>query len=518
MDELQDEFYIDFTGGVRNDKSDLTKNVNEIVEVLNFDLRQLGRAEKRRGSHQFGDTHASNIGNSVYWERTALGSTPNTFHIINNNDSPALTRKIVGTRLTAAVSAGDTTITVVSTALFDSSGDIEIEGDLIAYTAKTATTFTTASGALAHDNNNAVHQLDPLDASPNQVDGRSGVYYATLNNLLFINGRAGSATFDGTDETFVADADEPGGLFATTYRQRIYVIGSGIADGAGARNGSPIRVSFSNPGDPTAWELTDFFDVEDERGEAGTGLLSSPSDELLIFKRNSFYSYNEVQLKQRDDEVGAYNNAVVQEIDGTIFTFCPAGVYETNGRSVNKISEPVQDYLKDFIPVLDSTAGRVVTNTFAARFDKKYILYIGDIESVDSINDVVLVFDTVTRGWTVWNGFTNFQHLKGLKTFKYENVAQGFEGLFGGDSSGKYYRFFSKRYRDVTGVSRFLSNGDLFEDLVSDTGVPITASLQTKLYDLGLPHIYKQFKTLRVLSEGAGFQIAYRLENEKRTN
>jgi len=56
------------------------------------------------------------------------------------------------TRLTAAVSATDTTINVVSTADFPASGTIIYNGTEIAYSAKTATTFTVAS---AHSSSGA---------------------------------------------------------------------------------------------------------------------------------------------------------------------------------------------------------------------------------------------------------------------------------------------------------------------------------------------------------------------------
>ena len=128
------------------------------------------------------------------------------------------------------------------------------------------------------------------------MDTRAGAYFSVLNNVLFINGRSGSATFDGSMISAVSDADEAAGIFATNYRERIYVAGSGVADGAGTRNGSPIRVSFCDAGDSTSWDINNFFDVEDDIGEMITG-LQEMNDRILIFKRNSVFSYDEVKLR-----------------------------------------------------------------------------------------------------------------------------------------------------------------------------------------------------------------------------
>ncbi len=64
------------------------------------------------------------------------------------------------TKNTVAILDSDVTITVTSTADFDSSGDLIINGDIIAYTAKTATTFTTVTGITAggHAINSSVAQ------------------------------------------------------------------------------------------------------------------------------------------------------------------------------------------------------------------------------------------------------------------------------------------------------------------------------------------------------------------------
>lgn len=62
----------------------------------------------------------------------------------------------VSTTLNGAVAADDTTITVVSTQGFPSSGSILVNGDKILYTGKTSTTFTGCTSVSAHDDGLAV--------------------------------------------------------------------------------------------------------------------------------------------------------------------------------------------------------------------------------------------------------------------------------------------------------------------------------------------------------------------------
>lgn len=533
MATIPDKFVVDLSGGIRNDRSDYQKDENEVVNILNCDIDERGRVKKRRGSHQLGDpftfgTTGDNIfgkwiDNSVYFEITVLGTGVTKFHFINDNtgNSSCTIYEIKGTRLATVVATADTTIDVVDASVLANTGadTIEIEGDMISYTGVSTNTLTGVTNITSpHVVDSAVNQLSLVNDSTTP-EGRLGVYYAYLNNQLVINGYLGSSVFDGTTVTEITDDNEAAGIFATTYHQRIFVAGSGAADGADTRNGKRDRIAFSEPGDPSDWGdyTVNFVDVEDSRGEEITGLKVSTSDELLIFKTNSMFAYNEVSLRQRSNTVGAYNHRVVQQIDNLFYTFCPAGIFVTNGSSSRKISEPVKDYLKDFFPVKETQLSRVVINTFAAVFDRKYILYIGDTTGELANEDVLLVYDTQLNNWTVYQGFTNFMHLIGLQSFKYGGGVNKIEGLFGGDSAGKYFRFFSKKFQDGDNEqnSHFTSNGDLFTDLVSNTGVPVSSTIQTKLYDLKDPRLFKQFRYLRVLAEGTGFSVSYQVENEK---
>ena len=512
---LPDFAVTNFAGLVR-DKSDFEMERNEFKNTLNFDLDEKGRLKRRRGSYQYGDTKAGKIFDDsyVYFDRDSGNQIVN--HLVVSRESNGVLYRIEHTYLSNAITTATTTIDVPGNGAFAVSGTIEIEGDLIAYTGNNGTQFTGVTGIrVSHPANAPVSQW--VSIGNTGLDTRSGVYFTVINDRLIINGRVGSATFDGTSIAAITDADEAGGIFAKTYRNRMYVAGSSVADGSGTRNGSGIRVSFSSAGDATAWDLNDFFDVEDDSGELITG-LDVGRDILLIFKFNSIFTYDEVELKQRVYGAGAYNNKVIKKIDGLFYTFSPAGVHVTNGFSSKKISDPIDEYLMNFRPKYDSTSGRVVDNCFAGIYQKKYFLYIGNITDPEVLSDVVLVYDTVSKNWTVYSGFTNFTHFGSFFNFGTGGAAsttglgvQSIEAFFAGSSDGKYYRLFEDTFYMVGSTTS--RGGDIWPNLISDSaGSGVSTKALTKWFDIGNPSWMKQISYFRMLVETGEFNVVYRID------
>ena len=510
MAKLRDFVIADGSGGLVTNKSDYEMARNEFKKTLNLDFDERGKFKRRRGIQQWGDTKSGTIDESLFFSISTLGDAPTSYHVMLDRASNATLYRIVGDVVTAAIATSDTVITFRSVAFFAASGTVEINGDLIAYTGKAGATLTGCTGILkAHAAGSIGNQIISVGATG--VDTRSGAYLSVLNNVLFINGRVGSATWDGSSITAVSDADEPAGICSTNYRDRIYVIGSGATDASGTRNGSPLRVSFSDAGDATSWDINNLFDVEDDLGESLRALVEH-EDILVLFKFNSIHTYDEVQLKQRIWNAGAYNQKVVKKINDVIYTFCPTGVYETNGFSARKISDPVKEYLKEFKPAIE-TIGRAVTNTFAGVFEDKYLLYIGDITEPEVLTDVVLVFDTIRRNWTIYDGFTDFTHLGSLT-----GINQGDSGnynidqaLFAGDSNGKYWRLFENRYLDFQST-RTYQGGDIVANLISNSnGNALSTVLETPYHTLGNLD-WKEIEYLAAMVERGDFQISYSLD------
>ena len=158
--------------------------------------------------------------------------------------------------------------------------------------------------------------------------------------------------------------------------------------------------------------------------------------------------------------------------------------------------------------------GRVITNTFAGVFEQYYLLYIHDVTDPNTTTDVVLAYDTIKKIWTVYTGgFTNFFHLNGFENFRYGGRAnQFYSSLWGGNDGGQMFRFFDYNFVDINQVKQ---EGDVFPDLLSNTGSPVSALIETPLYDLTHPELFKKFNRIRVYTEQGRWNFEYRVHDDK---
>lgn len=533
---LPDFPIVDFSGGVVRNKSDYVMSRNEVKHALNVEFDEYGKVKRRRGYYQLGTGVASTPDNLILFKTVTDFSAlvfPRAL-TIGRQISDASLYNLASTKLNATLETGDTEMTVVHSGDLAASGTVEIDGDLIAYTGKTGVTVLTGVTGIRvrHPVGAVVNQWGSAIASG--LDTRDGAYMAIMQtagtatlNACVIGGRAGgAAALSGTRAdlitiTAIADADEQTGLFHTVYRDRVHSVGSGIA--TSPINAYANRVAYSDVGDFTAWTLTNFFDVEDTSGEIVTG-LKVLNDVLWIFKPNSIFSWNESELKQRVSGAGAYNHRVIQEIDGVLYTFCPAGVFATTGYQAVKISDPIDEYLKDFAVWFGDVANstRVISTCFAGTFDKKYILYIGDItRPIDQrtvTTDVVLVYDTIRKNWTVWNGFTDFTFFASgnnlwVTTSLNVRTPDSRQVLLGGGPTGLIFRMFENTITDQAGV---FFGGDVYPDRIeNNAGKAIDAQVETPLYDIQTPQITKKFGRIFVMVEQGDWETYYKLETKE---
>lgn len=523
MAKLQDYKIQNFDGGLVVNKGDYELNKNEFVNTLNLDLEEKGKVKRRRGIQEYCQTSTQVLGASYSWYQQTAGSPPTHYHFAVGRSvggAGADLYRVNSTYLTVAAAVGDTTLTVGNNGGLAASGTLEINGDLIAYTGKSGGTgLTGVSGILvAHPAFSLVNQFGTAISAA--VDSRPTVYFASLNNLLIINGFAGTkGTFDGVTFTTIADDDQPAGIFATNWRDRIWVAGDSSTNGADTRNGDPRRVSFSDEGDATSWDLNNFFDVEDERGESITGLQNG-IDKLLIFKTNSIWSYDELNLIRSIDGIGAYSHKVVQKIGNLFYTFCPTGVYVTNGSTVKKISDPIEKYIRSFAPQHDTTRGRVVINTFAGKYDDKYYLYIGDITDPETLSDVVLIYDTIRQNWTVHDSYTNLNDFASLTSIGNGDAndatgsfrPQDLETLFASDDSNQYFRLFDNRFLDNQ-ATRTYRGGDILGNMKANSvGNPISTVLETGWIDFGSDE-WKKIGSIMMVVERGNLQLSYQMDH-----
>jgi len=530
MAKLPDFVVTNFKGIVGN-KSDYEMDRTELKDARNIDFKDTGKAQRRGGFQTFGDSTSGVY--SLISKRFASSQLCIAF-----NDAANANGYLLNTdSLTADLNLGDTTANVIVNTTFKAAtSTFEIDGDIITYTAKpSATTFTvTASTILKkHYAGATVNQWGAAVATG--VDSRSGIYGAVLGGVLLLVGRQGGvSTTDGA--TYTARTTSAG-LFATTYRSRIYVIGSNFVGGT---NSAANRVSFSAVGNPTtAWIATDFFDLEDIEGDPGTG-LAVLNDRLVIFKTNSTWTYDEVTLKKHITDVGAYNHESVQEIDGFLYTFCPNGIFKTNGFSAQKISQPIEHILKYFAPTYDTTQQRIVTNVSSARYDKKYILHIQNIVyntagTTTNTGPITLVYDTVRNTWTIYdslgsNRLTTFLKIVGVDGFPAGRMTsalpftwQTTQAVFGINANDFVIQrlFDSKLITTVSSVFGYnYLNSTVDADNINDSnGLAISMYVETPFLDISAPHINKLFRKLRVIVESGEINVGYRIDNGiKRTD
>lgn len=504
MPKIQDKAYLDFSGGIRRDKSPYLLKDNELQKGRNFDIDEQGRITKRRGMQAFGNITNNIFNMATFYDANQAGTGFTGVYAADNSSNVFI---LYPTNSTNAITAGQTSNIACDEGLGDAGpSTIEIDGDVINYAsggiAGNLATITNVTSA--HSAGAPVHQWT---AGSGLTSTSRGVYFATLNdNILLASGDVYNED-TASDASFANSGSTPVVLFLTTFKTRVYGAGDGSS------SGQVTRVFYSALNDGTSWTpASDYFDVEDSRNEPVTG-LKEYNGVLHIFKANSMHQYNLASLRQTNSQVGAYNHFVPQEINKLIYTFCPAGIFVTNGISAKNIGEPVKEYWKNFQPTYNATVNRIINNCSAGRYKHFYLLYIGDVtlDDASTLSDVVLVYNTITKSWTVYDGFTDLINFFSLDILE-DNASQIQlrPMLFFASTSLGIYRAFENRTLDGTTIR----GGDLTQNMFRDTGTPITMNVVTKPYDLGYPNYRKQFGYLKVFSERPGMHLSYQIDDK----
>lgn len=507
MQALPDYSIMDFSGGIHTEKSIYQLQKNELMFALNMELES-GRMTKRLGGRQFGGFDVTPNAS----ERFTYGiynQTLGKFLIANKNTEAqnGMVYKLISGSVQTAITTSDTTITIRNCSSFPTNGTVEIEGDIISFTGNNTAQLTGVTGITsAHPVGAAVHLWQGIYAAATNTD--NGVWFAYLNSLLVISrGNRGYDTYDGTTVTNRASSSAP--KFITTYKQRVY----GASPVA-----TPHRVYFTELSDPTSFPIANYFDVEDDRGEAISN-LKNYSGKLMIFKVNSTYYYNLSVLNLANDQIGTYNDQTVQEINGLLYTLCPRGAFVTNGASFREIGKPVEKFLKA------ANTDRFPPTT--GRYKDKWLIYLGDL-TLDQLayTDLVLVYDTVNKNWVVWDNFTDLSGFVSLESYQ-DNYSPYYgtetradrPTLFWGDTaSNRFYRMFNDKTfgsDGVTSTSGVVVGGDLNNDKFYDTGVAIPCEALLAPIHQGYPGWWKRFQFLRVLCDMPFFSVDVRTLNER---
>ena len=505
---LPDYTITDYSGGVRTDKATAQLNDNELVFANNVEFLP-GKVFKRYGSRAFGGFAVTPNANEIFVSGT-YNKNLNVFLLANKNVSGD-NGMVYGLVSTAAFSFYSTGVISISgaTAGYSSSGQIEIEGNIITYTGKTAGSFTGVTGITTSPTHNVgatIKQWVGIYAAP--VGTQHGVSFTYLNGLEIIGrGDQGTDIWNGTGYPTAITTIAPTALLVTTYKQRVY--------GVNYSNQSQVR--FSNLNDGNTWDVNDYFMVEDDKGEKITNLKSYRSY-LMIFKPNSTWYYNLSTLTQINSQVGCFNEQCAEEINNALYVFGPKGVSYMAGRylAMTLISTPVKKWLDAFNSQLNtSTSGAIAYGAYPAmgRYNNKILIYIGDV-TVDQVPyiDVCLVYDTIYKYWVIWTGFDNLQGFVSLQTYQDKNIIDQ-PMLFWGNDTQKFYQMFNNFNADASVPPKSVGF-NFTSDKFYDTGKSIPAEVVTKIFYQKNPGWYKQYNYLRVFSERWPFSLEARTVTE----
>lgn len=513
-DQLPDFSVMDFSGGVRTDKGNTQIKDDELAFANNVEMLP-GRISKRYGSIAFGGFKTGFPNTNELFTTGIYNRGLNVQLLANKNilGDGGMVYKLVAEAYFSSYDGVSVININGQTTNYAAAGTIEIEGDIITYTGKTGSSFTGVSGITispAHTSGAIAKQWVPIYGSA--VGTSQGVWFAYLNALIIISRgdptQYGMETYNGTTTGSISLPTLGNNFlsFITTYKQRVY--------GVPANNKSQVMFSALNDG--TSYTATDYFNVEDDIGEDIVNLWNYRGH-LLIFKQNSTFYYNLSVLAQVNNQVGTWNDKTVTEINGALYTYAPKGAYTMSGRyfQMRDIGQPVKKFLDAFnAGVVTSQSGSNNAGSFpnCGRYNNKWLIYIGDIiVDQQSYTDVVLVYDTVYRYWTVWSGFSNLQGWINTVGY-YGDGGIGRNQLFFCDDAKNVYQMFNN-----ANVNRGISFpyasvlGNINADLFKNTGSAVSSEFQTKMYTLRTVGWMKRFMYMRIYAELWPFDVEYRI-------
>ena len=161
MAKLEDKIINDLTGGLVLDTSDSLMADNQLKDSLNLDFDEQGKLKRRRGIVQFGDTKSGIIDESIPFTRQTLGAAPTVHHLMISRAANGTLYRVFGNYTTAEITPVTTIIPIGNMyADFAGAGNLEINGDIIAYTGQAGATFTGCTGIrTTHPAFSEVHQI-----------------------------------------------------------------------------------------------------------------------------------------------------------------------------------------------------------------------------------------------------------------------------------------------------------------------------------------------------------------------
>jgi hypothetical protein len=222
------------------------------------------------------------------------------------------------------------------------------------------------------------------------------------DDLLFtFNGTDSSYKYDGTDASAVAAV--PVTKYARWFHNYMFCAGN---------SSTPSRLYFSNVGDPETWGAGDYIDVNPNDGDVITG-LHILGDELIVTKKNRVWvltgfgsaGFAVTDINERVTGFGNISHRSMANIgnDNLFLSFVGEMPHIRSVQRTRYAVVVAGGIVSDNIEGTLGGVNKTKLDLSACFFDgRRYYLALADGSS--TYNNLVLVYDTLNKGFTRWTG------------------------------------------------------------------------------------------------------------------
>ncbi len=249
--------------------------------------------------------------------------------------------------------------------------------------------------------------------------------------------------------------------------------------GAGNED-NPDTVYFSEFLDGSTWDRTLWsLRVGGGEGDPITGLASWTAYNLVVFKEHSTWVIDcnptqdvaEFVIHRVHDRIGCPAWRTAAQVGTDIFFLSDSGVRSIKNILASEqqkevgpaLSYPVEDYIKRITPTAISTS-------CGFHWENRYILAV-PLDGASQPN-TVLVYNTITEGWTVWTGLRPTQFAG--------RIDAGVKKLWFGQSDGRVVDWMDYIPENQASDTAFEDCGDPIESVVTTKAFTCSEPICTK--------------------------------------
>jgi len=435
-------------GGMNTEVNPLVMVEGETELMLNATTDKLGSWQKRLGTTMWGDQAVS--GNDVlgiHHYANSAGTASHQLLVVNDSaDTNSDIFRIVSSTLDGAITTSDTTIRIANGTEFNSSGTIEVEGDLITYTGKSGNDLTTVTGITSNHVTGLTVRQWQITNSNDRANNRTR-FVNFLNRAIRVNGSDAMKAYNGGSWETTGNPINPDNAATAVSLIEVYADRLFTAGGSSFPDrlyGSSMPSVSGNVTWSTGTQIIDrvgttgfYIDINPEDGQNITALERN-GNLLLIFKERSLYTWDGAST-QADVlvDVGAVSQEAVITISNITFFLGRSkknlGIYAFTGGYPKLISRKIKRWI-------DNIDQSNLSSIVSGADDDHVYFYVGNIAfSNDSIygtrtfNNVWLVYTLSQDSWSVYDDL----HAQVFGYF----VSSGKEILVFGDNSGRAFEF-----------------------------------------------------------------------------